>query len=401
MKVKIGLSLLVVFSLTLLQAISQSQTVIYSKKIKEICQKIDSGQTAEALEKSNKLKVALNSKNAKFFICNTFLKSYLKKGANFTELDARNMFDTTLISSALYKALPEGRKKQVTKCCPLIKNDQCFTKLEEYWLDTLWKLDGRPAGELLKSMIDSMKTQKGTINEKVLAELRSVEQMKIELERTQNDLQLAKAMLGDTIKKSTIKKTTADMKGNPRTKDSVFISFKVHDVDSIEMQIYLVAKNPSNSDGIIAGKYDALADYCNTKVNWLVENGTLDILTRWLEVFKVDTLQISATILGEADAIWLNEDELETFKKDCFGIGAQIGLKPGDKISNDTIAKLRALNAQYFFKEGVKRTESLKKVKISVGSVTLTSKDWRQYEEKKEGPEWRKETIILKCNCKR
>jgi len=84
---------------------------MYSKKIKEICQKIDSGKTAEALEKSNRLKVPLNSKNTKFFICNTFLKSYLKKSANFTELDARNMFDTTLISSALYKALPEGRKK--------------------------------------------------------------------------------------------------------------------------------------------------------------------------------------------------------------------------------------------------------------------------------------------------
>jgi len=79
-----------------------------------------------------------------------------------------------------------------------------------------------------------------------------------------------------------------------------------------------------------------------------------------------------------------------------------MGLKPGDKISNDTIAKLRALNAQHFFKEGVKKTESLKKVKVSVvGSITLASKDWMKYEEKKEGPEWRKEVIILKCHNKR
>jgi hypothetical protein len=401
MKATISLFAFAVFSMTFLQAISQSQTAIYSKKIKEICTKIDGGRTAEALEQAVKLKVPLNSKNAKFFICHTFLKSYLKKSSGFTEVDARNMFDTTLIGSALFKATPEGRKKQVMKCCPRIdKNGQCFTDLEKFWLDTLCKLSGQTSAELLQSMMDSMESSPDTIDKKVLDELKSIDQLRVELEKTKNDLKLAKTMLGDTLKKSTIRQTTFDMKGNPRAKDSVFISFKVHEIDSIEMQIYLVTKNPSNFDGIIAGKYEALADFCNPKVNWLVENGTLDILARWSEVFKTDTLQISVTILGEADDIWLNEGELETFK-DCFGIGAQMGLKPGDKISNDTIAKLRALNAQHFFKEGVKKTESLKKVKISVESVTLASKDWRQYEGKNEGAEWRKETIVLKCHNER
>jgi len=400
MKAKISLILLVVFSLTFLQAISQSQTAIYNKKIKEITQKADdTSRTAEALNQLNKMKIQLNAKNAKLFVCHSFLKAYLKKSIDFNQTDARNMFDTTLIGTSIFKAMPARRKKQVTKYCQLIKNDQCFVELREYWLDTLCKLDGRPADELIQSILDSMKTSRIPVDQKTLAELQS---MKTELGKAKNDLQLAKVMLGDTLKKSTVRKTTADMKGNPRARDSVFISFKVHDLDSIEMAIFLIAKNPSNSDGIITGKYEAIADFCNPKVNWLIENGTLDILARWFEVFKSDTLNVSATILGEADDIWLNKDELETFEKDCFGIGAQMGLKPGDKISNDTIAKLRALNAEHFFKEGVKKTESSKKMKVKiVGSIALASKDWMKYEEKKEGPEWRKEVIILKCHNKR
>ena len=198
------------------------------------------------------------------------------------------------------------------------------------------------------------------------------------------------------------RKKSLHSKLSSAAKDSVVFDLKVHAPDSVEFSVYLVSRNPSNK--VTISDKHGVGEYCNDKVVLFIENAVFEVTRRWFNVSKKDTLRISATVIGEADDIWGNKDERQTFRTECRGVGAKIGIKVGDKISNDTIALLRAVSAEMSLQTGMQKTESFlskkgRKSHVELMSAVLTSKDWLVDEKPQIGPRFRKETIVLKCEC--
>ncbi|MFZ2205386.1 MAG: hypothetical protein WAV23_02250 [Minisyncoccia bacterium] len=397
------ISLFLIYALIHTQAAAQFR----NKETNKICSEIKNGKLDEASKALSKTKKPeLSNKSLKPFISYYYLKFTLKENEDFSQTEAQNSLDTILVITNLFSAMPErglfnrNTKNKLVRDCPLIDvNGKCFVKLEKYWNDTLAQLKNGP--------VNKNKINGGEKNNLITKDDPKRDSILVVLNQARRDSEQYKIMLKDSFKKSTIKATAKELKEkkSPAVNDSVFVDFVVHSVDSIELEVYFVSHESFGPDQTISGKHK-IAEYCNEKVSSLIENGVFDITRRWFSLYNKDTLNISATIIGEADDIWADTSKLQTFTNDCCGIGSEIGLKTGDKINNETIATLRSLNAKTFLKSGIKKTESYLKNNsknktgyVSMKSPVLYSKDWMKNKSIDEGPEFRKETIILKCDC--
>jgi len=152
-----------------------------------------------------------------------------------------------------------------------------------------------------------------------------------------------------------------------------------------------------------------VAEYCNSKVNSIIESSTFVILKKWLDVVEFmdgDTLEISLIIIGEADDTWRNKGVKHTFieTKGCRGIGKELDLKEGDKISNETIALLRMLSAEMYVNKGIESTLSMleqngeERPYVKVRPTKVSHKDYMKKPGKQSGPKYRKKLVILKCH---
>lgn len=391
------------------QTIAQLHFLQFNKKeTVKICNKIEAGKTAEASKLLSKIpKPVYTDKNLKLFIAYNFLQFTLQK--NFNKVEAQNALDRLSFISKLFEPmsqkgfLKKNTKKKLVKDCPLIDIDgECFIELEKYLRNSL-----NDSNKLAQVVVDTTSKNCFAVQDSFIINKDSIIKEANQSKQLKNEAKQARLMLQDNLQKSTTKSAMLDLKvkKSKALLDSVSVNFVVTNVDSIKLEVYLISKNPN---GIIMNEY-GVAEYCNEKVNAMIEFGVFDIVRRWFSILKGDTLNLSVSIIGEADDTWANKDQLQVFRNDKYGIGAQLNLKNGDGITNDTIARLRALSAKTFLNTGINKTESYikenyserKNVFVDVKSVVLYSKDWMKDKTENKGPAFRKETIILKCNnCK-
>jgi len=399
---------------------SQLLAQSYNKETNKISNEIKKGRTNEASKLLSKIpKPALSTKSQRTFIAYYYLKFTLLKNQKFSQIEAQNAFDSlSNIDNKLFKSMPpkgifkRNTRSKLSKDCPLIDiNGKCFKDLKQFYSDAISQfkneLNQITQNQIIRNEIDSIKKKTSAVKDSLLFKKDSLTN---EVKKANNEVNQARTILGDTYKKETIKETNKDLKTkkSKAVKDSVCVNFKVSRIDSIELSVYLVSGCPPDSNGACIVNQYGLSEYCNEKVNSTVENGVFNVIKGWISIVKGDTLNISVKIIGEADATWGDTNQLQTFVNDSYGIGDQMGLKTGDKISNDTIAKLRAVAARTFLFSGIKKTESFvkknsQKNKVVVVNSVMFSKDWLKDKAKdeKKGPQFRKEILILKCNnCK-
>ena len=384
-----------------------------------ICNDVKKGKTTSATEKFDEIKNPdLTDTNTRYFVVHAFVKASLLKNEEFSEINLQNALDTVIMTAALFKSFPDksfwdwdvafmkkDTKHRVNKECPAIDIDgKSLAELENYLRDTLEK--GRN-GSLNKILRDSLNGADGEASKALALKIKTMERDdSVRVIMANEKMEKMKILLGDELGKSTIRKTMKDMKANKSesAKDSVSVNFKVYDVDSIQMEVYLVCKHQPFSGGVVS-ETNEISEYCNEKVSSMIKNGVSDVTRRWFSLYGKDTLNVSTVIVGEADDVWKNKGKLQTFLKDCNNIGPKIKVKLGDKISNEQIAMLRALSAEVFLKVGIKNTENAvseetgKKVYVNLESPILVSKDWLKEGTGEEGAYFRKETILMKCNC--
>jgi len=383
--------LLAIFALISFQAMAQNE---HKRLIKEISEEIKNGANEKAIALLSELKTPeLTDKEARFFVCYSYLKFYYPDNLIMSEKYIEGVLDTISTGVILFNTMPERgilfftrntMMKVMRNSCQLIDKDaECFYKLEKFYKDTLVFIKNSEQNEDIAT--PSIKITEIQNYDSLMAEKNN------RVKKLEEELDVSRKMLGDTIKKTTERLTNTELKKNApeALNDSVYLDITVYTVDSIKLQTYLVSEK-----GTVSGEY-SVSEYCNEKVNSYIKNGVYEILRRW-SLISTDTLKISASIIGEADDIWLDTTQLHTFSYDCYGIGSQMGLKVGDKISNEKIAELRVLNAKNFMEAGVKITEAeIKKIVIVVKLVSLQSVDWKKDQKEQKGPEFRKETITL------
>jgi len=319
-----------------------------------------------------------------------------------------NSLDTIIMVSTAFETMPKGNlfsnlflrntQKKLLKYVPCLDpGRESFTNLSGQYQISLKELKREDSliaqrlienrmGDALDSITKDFKLSHDSLEH-------NLDEIKNGLEVSKKEIESYKIMLQDSLEKST-RKMADESNVAPAVKDSVFLKFTVHNIDSIKFEVYIMQEH-------------GVAEYCNAKVNAIIKNAVFGAARKWFNLLGTDTLSISATITGEADDIWLKKGERHTFRedKDCSGIGKILGLKDGDKISNDTIAILRTLSAEQYFDEGIKKTLSfLQKEKgkkyayINIQSIDRSHKNWMLDPGVQEASRFRKETIVLKCH---
>ncbi|MBU0612287.1 hypothetical protein KKA39_01610 [Patescibacteria group bacterium] len=369
------------------------------KDIKEISQKINDGQKTEAIKLLSKLQTPeLTDKEACFFVCYSYLKFYFPKDSGMTEEYIECILDTISNGKLLFQTMPETgilffTPKTKAKIVRLSKNlidvdGESFQKLQKFYKDTLLHIqEYSEQDNIIKEKKDPIK----------ITEIQNYDSLQVardtQFKKLKDEISNYRQMLGDTIEKYTTQGALTDLKKNApeALNDSVYLNIEVYSIDSMKLEAYLVQP----TEGQISVEH-SVAQYCNEKVNAYVKNGVYEILQRWCHLTEGDTLEIYVEIIGEADDVWSDTTQLQTFSEDCYGIGSQLKLKAGDKITNYQIANLRTLNAQKFLGEGIKKTEAeTKKVIKMIKPPDLSSVDWRKNDKEEKGPQFRKETIML------
>ena len=444
--------IILIFGSAFLITIGQTKAQFHG--IKGVCENINQDSTDKAVDRFAGLKdvPTLNNKEVKYYISYFFTKYYLesqeqlkavtihedddeanKKIVQEKEKEIKNFLDTIKLIYLLHQTMPENgffarnTKKKLSKQCPCIDMEgKCFVKLigryeealaELKWLDDFLtkKITEKLVSEKVNASVDrivddAVREIVGRFNAEQDSVLSILYKLQNDMEETDQVIGKYKIMLKETLKKLALKDSTDTGKMSkgkipkPKSVESreVFLDFKIHSFDSIEFEVYMASKVASKSRSVITQTH-GIAEYCNKEVNSIVANAAYETIKKWFVLSKSDTLSISATVIGEADDTWMYEDKKHPFVEsdDCKGIGSKLGLKDGDRISNDTIALLRTLSAEMYLREGAKKAVSEKSAKKNAHveiKVVGSYRNWMEDPGIQKDPEFRKKVIILKCN---
>lgn len=401
---------LLAFVLMCTQASSQSA----NREIKKISSAINEDETEEASEDFARLTFpSMDDGSKRYAISYLFLKFTLLKEEDFDSTDVKNALDTISKIRNLYKSMPKkgwfkkNTQKKTSKHCTLIKGKTSFDQLEKYWQNTLVGIRKKNKEEMLdslnESMVDVKENKMDSLAKASEEKDRVIEKEKANSKKQNDQNKLLKRIVADSLKKSTIRETASIMQSSslPEVRnarhDSVLVEFDVYELDSVAISVALVE-----------GEHN-LGEYQSPKPDALLENGVSNIIIRWIDAFNIgkgNTLLLSLRFSGFADDYWSADGKLKILTKDPHGIAAQMGLKVGDKFSNDILAKLRCLNAEYCFRKGLEQTEAFMKnkvyrdVHIKVISVRRMSKDYLQEPGEQKGFRFRKQSMTLKYEGK-